>query len=153
MQLLPLLPVGAVLPHLQARDKKQALKLLAAHAEIITPLNEKEVFLALIEREHVGCTGMGHGVSIPHGRFEGLDKPYAIFAHLETPIDFGAADGKKVDLIFLLLTPASANTEHLKALALASKILRDKKLCEQLRTCDDAIALHALLVAKSEEPS
>lgn len=136
------------MPQLPARDKKQALKLMAVQAEKITGLSEKEIFSTLIEREHIGCTGMGNGVCIPHGRFEEMKRPQALFARLDRPIEFGAADGKPVDLIFLLLTPAEANTEHLKALAAISRLLRDKVFCADLRHTTDAKLLHTLITTR-----
>ncbi len=145
MDITPLLPVSAIIPHLQARDKKQVLKLLSAHAATLCPLSEKEIFSVLTERESIGCTGMGNGVCIPHGRFDSLKSIYIVFARLDQPIDFGAADGKKVDLIFLLLSPASDDTDHLKALATISKLLRDKSLCKKIRATIDANELHLLL--------
>ena len=146
-----LLPLEAVLPHLDARDKKQALKLLSAHAAKFVPLPEKEIFSVLQEREEIGCTGMGNGVCIPHGRFKSLKTSYALFAKLDKAIDFGAADGKPVDMIVLLLTPASANTEHLKALATISRLLRDKQLGQNLRSTDNAEILHDLLINAAAE--
>lgn len=151
MNLASLLPLKAVLPHLEARDKKHALKLLSAHAATLVPLPEKDIYSVLLEREQVGCTGMGNGVCIPHGRYDNLKTLQALFARLSSPIEFGANDGKKVDLVFLLLTPSSANTEHLKALALVSKLLRDKELCEELRRTTDALTMHKLLTATRSE--
>jgi nitrogen PTS system EIIA component len=151
MKLASLLPVDAVLPGFSARDKKQALKLLSARAARDSGISEKEIYSTLMEREGAGCTGMGGGVCIPHGRFEGLDRPRAYFARLAEPIDFGSSDGLPVDLIFLLLTPARDNTGHLKALALISGLLRDKELCQELRTSRDAVSIHALMVASCEE--
>ncbi len=151
MNLSSILQPEAVIPHLPARDKKQALKLMASPAAKITGLPEREIFSVLLEREHIGCTGMGNGVCIPHGRFEGLKRPYALFARLDKPIEFGAADGRPVDLIFLLLTPTKANTDHLKALATVSRLLRDKELCRNLRGTNDASKLHDMLVAENEE--
>jgi PTS system nitrogen regulatory IIA component len=135
---------------LQAIDKEQVLKKLSAHAETLCPLFANEIFSVLVEREHIGCTGMGNGVCIPHGRFEQLKTIHVVFAKLDKAIDFGAADGKKVDLVFLLLTPSSADTEHLKAIAVISKLLRDKKLCKQLREEKNAEELLALLTAAQE---
>lgn len=146
MKISELLPVGAIVSHLQARDKKQAIKQLASYASTLCNLTEKEIFSAVAEREKMGCTGMGSGVCIPHGRFAKLDKLLVVFARLDNPIDFGATDGRKVDLIFLLLTPLEADTEHLKALSVISKILRDKQLCENLRKADDADSLYKLLM-------
>lgn len=145
MNIASLLPVEAIIPHLQARDKKQVLKLLSAHAATLCHLPEKEISSVLIERENMGCTGMGNGVCIPHGRFDSLNTIHIIFARLDQPIDFGADDGKKVDLVFLLLSPSSADTEHLKVLATISKLLRDKNLCKTLRATKDVGEMHKLL--------
>ncbi len=151
MNLATMLPAEAVLPLLPARDKKQALRLMAVQAAALSAVPEREIFSVLMEREYIGCTGVGNGVCIPHGRFEGLTAPLAIFAHVEQPIEFGAADGKLVDLIFLLMTPAEANTEHLKALAVVSRLLRDKQLCENLRKTSDPAVIHGLLLAADRD--
>jgi PTS system nitrogen regulatory IIA component len=148
MNLKTLLPPQAVLAHLSARDKKQALKMMAGRAADLTSLSEREIYSVLMEREHIGCTGMGNGVCIPHGRFDKLSSLHAVFARLEKPIEFGAADGRPVDLIFLLLSPVSSNTDHLKALATISRLLRDKQLVEALRKTGDARLLHDLLTAE-----
>lgn len=145
MHIASILPPEAVLAKFSARDKKNALRQLATHAAKLCVLPEKEIYAVLLERENIGCTGMGHGVCIPHGRFEDLTKLHAVFAQLEKPLVFGAADGKPVDLLFLLLSPMEAHTEHMKALASISRILRDKQLCEALRRAPDAASLHALL--------
>jgi PTS system nitrogen regulatory IIA component len=151
MHLASILPPQAVIAELPARDKKQALKQLAAHAASMSALSEREIYSVLVEREQVGCTGMGNGVCIPHGRFDTLKSLHAVFARLDKPIEFGAADGKPVDLLFLLISPSSANTEHLKAIATISRLLRDKQLCAALRKTKDAHKLHALLTSGPSE--
>ncbi len=147
MQLSDILSEQAILPRIFARDKKQALKTLAAHAAELTGLSEREIYTVLKEREQLGCTGMGGGVCVPHGRFEKLDNIRALFATLESPVDFDAADGKPVDVFFMLLTPAAANTEHVKALAVVSRLLRDKALAEQLRGFSDSASIYSALLA------
>ena len=151
MNLSSILTPQAELPRVPARDKKQALKMLAAVAAEITGLPEREVYSVLMAREHLGCTGMGNGVCIPHGRFDDLTGIHAIIATLDQSIDFGAADGRPVNIICLLLTPSSANTEHLKALATLSRLMRDKKLVEELREVSDAASMYALLTAPRSE--
>ncbi len=147
MNIAQYLPVEAIIPSLRARDKKQVFRIMSSHAAPICKLSEKEIFSVLSEREHLSCTGMGNGVCIPHGRFDSLQTIYIFFARLEKAIEFGAADGKKVDLVFLLLSPTSADTEHLKALATISKLLRDKNLCKKLRATENAMEIHSLLTA------
>jgi len=47
------------------------------------------------------------------------------------------------------LAPADAGAEHLKALALVSRLLRDRAMCEKLRGANNADALYALLTGGS----
>jgi PTS system nitrogen regulatory IIA component len=121
------------------------LQELAKRAAALTGLPERAIFDVLIERERLGTTGIGMGTAIPHGKLAGLDMLYGIFARLERPIPFDAIDDQPVDLIFLLLAPENAGADHLKALALVSRLLRDRQVCQKLRGTDRADALYALL--------
>ncbi len=85
------------------------------------------------------------GVAIPHGKLEGLRHVTGVFARLAKPVDFGAVDELPVDLVFMLLSPAGAGAEHLKALARVSRRLRDRGFASKLRGAGSADALYALL--------
>lgn len=146
MDIADLLGPGQVVAKLKATSKKQALQNLARRAAEITGQSEDTIFKALDKREKLGTTGVGNGIAIPHGKLPNLDRIYGLFARLEHPIDFDAIDERPVDLIFLLLAPEASGADHLKALARASRLLRDKSACEKLRGTDDAEALYALLV-------
>ncbi len=139
----------SVLPQLRAANKKQALQELARRAAAMTGLHERTIYEALIERERLGTTGIGMGIGIPHGKLAGLGALHGIFARLERPIPFDAIDDQPVDLIFLLLAPENAGADHLKALALVSRRLRDRVVCEKLRGTDNADALYALLTDRT----
>ena len=43
------------------------------------------------------------------------------------PIDFEAPDGLPVDLIFMLIAPEAAGADHLKALAMSARLLRNAR--------------------------
>ncbi|HRW60064.1 MAG: PTS IIA-like nitrogen regulatory protein PtsN [Rhodospirillales bacterium] len=146
MDIADLLGPGQVVAKLKATSKKQALQNLARRAAEITGQSEDAIFKALDKREKLGTTGVGNGIAIPHGKLPNLDRIYGVFARLEHPIDFDAIDERPVDLIFLLLAPEASGADHLKALARASRLLRDKSACEKLRGTDDSEALYALLV-------
>jgi len=49
-----------------------------------------------------------------------------------------------------LLAPLDAGAEHLKALAMVSRLLRDRTICEKLRGTDNPDALYALLTDRTE---
>ncbi len=147
MEMTDLIGSGSVVANLRVTSKKQALRELAKRAAELTAQPERAIFEVLIERECLGTTGVGNGIAIPHGKLPDLDRIYALFARLETPIDFDAIDEQPVDLICILLAPETAGAYHLKALARVSRLLRDQTACEKLRGSDSADAIHTLLTA------
>ncbi len=147
MEMTDLIGSGSVVANLRVTSKKQALRELAKRAAELTAQPERAIFEVLFERERLGTTGVGNGIAIPHGKLSDLDRLYALFARLETPIDFDAIDEQPVDLICVLLAPQTAGAYHLKALARVSRLLRDQATCEKLRGSNSADAIHTLLLA------
>ncbi len=145
MELAELIVAEAVAPSLKATSKKQLLQELAARASDAHALDSRTVFEALMERERLGATGMGHGVAIPHARLHGVDRILGYFARLDKGVDYDSADGEPVDLVFLLLAPESAGANHLKALARVSRLLRNEGRCAKIRSTTDASAIYAIL--------
>ena len=147
MNIADLLAPDAVLAGLKVQSKKQLLQELSSRAHALTRLSERRIFETLVERERLGTTGVGAGIAIPHGRMAEAKIITGIFTRLEPPIDYEAVDSQPVDLVFMLLAPENAGADHLKALARVSRLLRDKSVCEKLRTAKSAAALYAILTA------
>ncbi|HJU19518.1 MAG TPA: PTS IIA-like nitrogen regulatory protein PtsN [Stellaceae bacterium] len=145
MEIADLITPRSVVAQLRATGKKHALQELAKRAAALTGASDRAIYDVLVERERLGTTGIGNGTAIPHGKLKGLTRLYGIFARLERPIAFEAIDDRPVDLIFMLLAPEDAGTDHLTALARISRLLRDRAMCEKLRGTDKADALYALL--------
>lgn len=149
MDLADILPFDAVLSSVKASGRKQALQEIGHRAADVYGVDCGTVIDGLLTRERLGSTAMGAGVAIPHARLEGLDGIVGVFARLEKPVDFEAADGQGVDLMFALLAPEQAGADHLRALAKVSRILRDETVREKLRSSNKAEALHGLLTEVS----
>ncbi len=145
MDIAELISSEEIVPSLRVSSKKQALQELSKRAAELSGQPERAIFEVLIQRERLGTTGVGQGIAIPHGKLPELDRLYALFARLETPIDFDAIDEQPVDLICLLLAPETAGADHLKALAQVSRLLRNKAICEKIRGSDGPDAIYALL--------
>ena len=137
----------AVLADLPAANKKTLFQALSQNAERTMGLPARDVLERLNERERLGTTGFGGGVAIPHGRLPGLDRIRAAFVRLERPIDYGAIDDLPVDLVFMMLSPADAGADHLKALAQVSRRLRDRSFVAKLRGAGSPDALFALFAS------
>lgn len=100
---------------------------------------------ALLEREGLGPTGVGHGVALPHARLPDLGGVRGLFIRLERPLDFDAIDRQPVDLVFGLLAPENSGVEHLKALALVARTMRDQNIRSKLRANTDPATLYTIL--------
>ncbi len=140
----------AINGQVSVHSKRQALQTVADMAARQLGLDSAEIFQALLEREKAGSTGVGQGVAVPHAALKGLDRMYGIFVHLETPVEYDAIDDMPVDLVFALLAPEGAGSEHLRALAKVSRLLRQKELREQLRSINNTDAIYALLTGGAD---
>ena len=149
MEIADILTPQSIVPKLSATSKKQVLQELAKRAATVTGLKDRFIFDALLQRERLGTTGVGHGIAIPHGKLEGIDKLFGLFARLEKPVDFDAIDEQPVDLLFLLLAPEMAGADHLKALARVSRLLRNRTICDKIRGSNDGDALYALITERN----
>lgn len=126
-------------------SKKRLFQDLGEIAASAYDLSLNETVDALQERESLGPTGVGHGVALPHARIEGLETVVGAFLRLESPMDFDAVDRQPVDLVFALFAPAESGVDHLKALALVSRTMRDADICAKLRANSEPATLHAIL--------
>ena len=130
---------------LKSTSKRDFLKDLAEKASEISGIDTMTIFDVVMERENLGSTGFGDGTAMPHGRFTDLDKVYAFFAKPSYAVDFDAVDGKPVDLVFLLMSPENSGADHLTALAMLSRILKDEAVCSKLRKMSRTAEISALL--------
>lgn len=129
----------------EVADKPAILSTLSALFARGWGLDAAAVLEQLEERERLGSTGFGRGVAIPHARISGLNRPVAALLKLRQPVDFAAADGMPVDLVFGLLSPENSGATHLHALAAISRLVRDERVHEALSEAPNAEALYGLL--------
>jgi PTS system nitrogen regulatory IIA component len=145
MDISSLLRPAAVKVFGQISSKKRMFADLGEVAHTVYGLDVSATVDALQERESLGPTGVGHGVALPHARLDGLAQVVGVFLRLEKPLDFDSVDRQPVDLVFALFAPKDSGVEHLKALALVSRTMRDPSVCMKLRANGDAATLYAVL--------
>lgn len=150
MELADILAEHAVLTCTDVTNKRQLFETLAKKASELTEFPAEQILATLNGREDLGSTGLGNGIAIPHGKISGLKGVTAVFARLDTPIDFDAVDDQPVDLVVMLLAPVGAGADHLKALSRVARLLRTESVTDQLRGETDAGRLHAILTAPVE---
>jgi len=139
-----LLRPDTVLTGLSVTSKKALFQQVGTIAAPLIGQDAKLIGDRLAAREKLGSTGFGGGVAIPHARLDELAAPVGLFVRLAQPIAFQAVDDLPVDLVFALLSPTNAGSEHLKALARVSRQLRDRAFLAKLRGAGSQDALYAL---------
>ncbi|NLG33804.1 MAG: PTS transporter subunit EIIA [Lentisphaerae bacterium] len=107
---------------------------------------------ALLAREQLQSTGVGDGIALPHVRNPAMvdvASPSVCLCFLETPIDYGALDGKKVRALFVPLSPNVRIHLHLLSrIAFALRHPQFKRLIEEEGCREDILA-----AAQSLEPA
>jgi len=145
MRIAELIAPANVVAALRVQDKPQLLAELARRSAAATGIDAGAILTALQTREKLGSTGLGQGFALPHARIDGLTAFFGLFARLARPIDFEAIDGQPIDLVFLLLIPPDANSQHVAALAAIARPIRDRQFVRELRQAKGAAALHSYL--------
>ena len=151
MKFTEFLSLESIFVDIEADSKKNVFKILGNLFAKKNASLASTIINRLNERERLGSTSVGNGVAIPHVKIRGLTKICGFFSSLERPIDFEAADKQPVDLIFTLLAPENnKGTEHLKALAMVSRVFNDKNIRAKLRSSENTDSLFAILTINED---
>ncbi|HRZ14665.1 MAG TPA: PTS sugar transporter subunit IIA [Candidatus Omnitrophota bacterium] len=138
MKISKLLKEKYVKLDLEATEKKKALHEIVEFISSAGRIKDKKnIFSIIIKREKLGSTGIGNGVAIPHARSEKLDDFFLAFARQDKGVDFGALDGEKTYLFFMLVSPEEQVGVHLKLLAEISHLVKDKFIVDRLKAAKD----------------
>ncbi len=126
-------------------SKKRLFHELGGLVDTAYSIDSTDTIDALLERESLGPTGVGHGVALPHARMARVDRVMGAMILLEKPVAFDSVDRQPVDLVFGLLAPEDAGVDHLKALALISRTLKEHSICAKLRSNRNPNTLHTIM--------
>ncbi|MEE9314658.1 MAG: PTS IIA-like nitrogen regulatory protein PtsN [Rhizobiaceae bacterium] len=148
MELNDIISPDSILANLKPNSKKQLLQELAEAGAAQLGVDVQAVFETLLEREHLGSTGVGNGVAIPHGKIAGIDRIVGVFAQLAKPVEFDSMDEQPVDIAFMLLAPEGSGADHLKALSRIARVLRNQATLASIRHASDPDAIYSLLTAQ-----
>ncbi|MET9698363.1 fructose-specific PTS transporter subunit EIIC [Streptomyces sp. NPDC006529] len=132
---------------LAADGKETAIREMAAMlAGTGSVRDTEELVRAVLAREAQGTTGLGESIAIPHAKTDAVSRPTVGFARSAGGIEWGALDGTKARLLFMIAVPrAAAGDEHLRILALLSRKLMDPGFRDRLQSAPDGPAVLEVL--------
>jgi mannitol/fructose-specific phosphotransferase system IIA component (Ntr-type) len=133
------------LTDLEARDAAEAIRRLSAAVAERALLNAGQVTQAVLRREALMGTGIGHGVAVPHARLAGLKAPVVAAGLTLQGVPFESVDAEPVRLIFLVLTPESDQGAQVQILGSIARLVRDPRLRGEALAARTPTALLAAL--------
>jgi mannitol/fructose-specific phosphotransferase system IIA component (Ntr-type) len=104
-------------------------------------LNQSMILTKLAEREKQGSTFLNEGVALPHARIDDLAHPEVALGLTHSGI-LDAPTEKPIEVVFLLLSPATGANIHLQLLAKAGRAFQNRDLRRALgnaRTAAEAL--------------
>jgi len=109
-------------------------------------LQNKTSFLnAVLERESVLSTGIGHGIAIPHTRHKDVKELKAIVYTLAKPIEFEAIDDNPVNIVIMLAVPHDSNHDYMRILQAITSSLKDEQTRKTFTKCNNPSDLYKII--------
>ena len=109
---------GTVVDNLRNTDKFAAIHEVVGRAGVFANGRQRAaVEQAVMRREHIQSTGIGHGVAAAHGQTDGVSEVTIALGISRIGIDYHAVDGQPVKLLFVLATPPDRHRDYLTALS------------------------------------
>jgi excisionase family DNA binding protein len=148
-----LLPDQAIITNLRANTPISVIEELAARAYTNGWLADKPWFVgAVVERESLSSTAMDGGVAFLHTRAKDKGKiarPFVIVGRSWEGIPFGAIDGNKTYLFFLL--GLKYDKLHLPILGRLARALRNPATTAKLRSLQSPDQVRAVLLKEDAQ--
>src|SRR4051794_24706946 len=127
--LLAALEAGGVHYRVSGFDKESALREVVQLLRLPEEVDRAFLLSVLLARETLAPTAVGDGIAIPHVRNPvvlHVDRPTIALCFLERPIDYGALDGRPVQVLFAIISPTTR--AHLHLMARLAFVLRDPQV-------------------------
>lgn len=150
MLLTDLLSPDRIQVPLAAVDKAGTLRELTQLLATRGAVDPAPILAAVLAREQVLSTGIGHGIAIPHAKVPGMEGLSLVAGSQPSGVPFEALDGEPVRLFFLLIGPESAAGLHVKALSQIARLVRREAVREELIAAPTAAAFHQILIEAEE---
>jgi nitrogen PTS system EIIA component len=107
---------GGIHYRVTGATKGEVLASIVGLMQLPDEVDKKFLLSVILARESLGSTGFGGGIAIPHVRNPivlHIPRATITLCFLETPIEFGAIDGKPVSTLFTMVSPTVRAHLHL----------------------------------------
>lgn len=148
MNLRKLLSEDTIILNLKGTTKQEIIQEMIDWLVARGRIRDREAALrAVLDREQKMSTGMQHGIAIPHGKTDSVDKLVTALALKKDGVDFVSMDGKPSTIFVMTLSAASRTGSHIQFLSEISQVLNDPEKREKLLTATSESEVLDILTA------
>jgi mannitol/fructose-specific phosphotransferase system IIA component (Ntr-type) len=136
-----------------ATGKAEMLRTIARLAKrnpLLSQTEEPDIVRGLLDREHLGSTGFGNGIAIPHCRLPGLSDFVLGFLTVPQGLDFDAVDDEPVRVIAFFFAPEERSSQHLQLLSSLSHLLTQHGVVDRMLEARTPAGFRAALEQREE---
>jgi len=125
---------GAAISGVKPATASEAIEIALGALPGLDEQARRDLLEAVLERERMASTGLGHGLAVPHPRkppSQLIEEAVVSVVFPDVALDWAALDGEPVHTVLLLLSPSAP--VHLQILSGVARSLRSPELQGLLR--------------------
>ena len=139
MNLKKLLSEDTIIFNLKGTTKEEIIREMVDLLVVRGRIKDRDAALrAVLEREQKMSTGMQHGIAIPHGKTDSVEKLVTAMALKKEGVDFGSMDGKPSTIFIMTISSVSRTGPHIQFLSEISQVLNDPEKRERILQAQSA---------------
>ncbi len=129
----------------------QIIKNISSVISRDTQLPPSETYERMDHLFQTSMTGIGDGIAVFDWVSNTITSPYLLCAKLETPVAFSSVDDRNVDIVLVLTSPRNTGPLHLQYLARVTRMFREPRLLQKLRSVNCADGLDSVLTPENKQ--
>ncbi len=146
MNLKKLLSEDTIIFNLKGNTKEEIIREMVDLLNARGKIKDRDVALrAVLDREQKMSTGMQHGIAIPHGKTDSVDKLVTAMGLKKEGVDFGSMDGKPSTIFIMTISSISRTGPHIQFLSEISQVLNDPDKRERILHSNSAAEVLEIL--------
>ena len=139
MNLKKLLSEDTIIFNLKGTTKEEIIQEMIDLLVLRGRIKDRDAALkAVLDREQKMSTGMQHGIAIPHGKTDSVDKLVTAMGLKKEGVDFGSMDGKPSTIFIMTISSISRTGPHIQFLSEISQVLNDPEKRERILQSQNA---------------
>jgi PTS system nitrogen regulatory IIA component len=146
VNLKKILSEDAIILNLKGTTKEEIISEMVDLLVVRGKIKDRDSALrAVLEREQKMSTGMQHGIAIPHGKTDSVEKLVTAMALKKDGVDFGSMDGKPSTIFIMTISSISRTGPHIQFLSEISQVLNNPDKRERILLANSAAEVLEIL--------